>query len=197
ITTLTPLHRLDRRTAGVLAFGIRTQERAAYQQLFARGAVRKDYLARVTMPRGDHAPARIPTRAGARATLRDRLHKQHGELTTDVVSGEPNVITELEVLAQGANGALLLRRRPLTGGPHQRRAQLAARGAPIRGEDLYPQPASAADGDPAPGTVLALLARSLSFTDPITGQERCFTSSGELGPGERQSMGGDGPAPRR
>lgn len=47
ITTLSPLHRLDRRTAGVLVFGIRPEERSAYQQLFARGEVDKEYLARV------------------------------------------------------------------------------------------------------------------------------------------------------
>src|SRR5690606_3818412 len=50
LVELSPLHRLDRRTAGVLAFGVRAQERAAYQGLFARGEVDKEYRARVRAP---------------------------------------------------------------------------------------------------------------------------------------------------
>lgn len=36
IATLTPLHRLDRQTAGVLMFGVKPEERSAYQQMFSR-----------------------------------------------------------------------------------------------------------------------------------------------------------------
>ena len=42
---LSPAHRLDRLTAGVLLFTTRRELRGAYQTLFARGAVRKTYLA--------------------------------------------------------------------------------------------------------------------------------------------------------
>lgn len=179
ITALTPLHRLDRRTAGVIAFGIRVEDRAAYQQLFARGEVDKQYLARVH-PAGD---AGIPLEVGERAVLRDRLHKVRGQLTTTVLDGEPNAITDLEVLSREKGGATVLGLEPRTGRTHQLRAQLSARGAPILGEDLYPQPRAAPSPgqDPEPGETLQLLARSLSFTDPITGQERSFVSSRELG----------------
>ncbi len=44
---LSPAHRLDRLTAGVLLFTARREVRGAYQTLFARGLVRKTYLARV------------------------------------------------------------------------------------------------------------------------------------------------------
>lgn len=179
ITTLTPLHRLDRRTAGVLAFGIRPEERSAYQQLFARGEVDKEYLARVHPGDG----AGIPLRVGERAVLRDRLHKVRGQLTTTVVDGEPNAITDLEVLARERDGTTMLRLQPRTGRTHQLRAQLSARGVPILGEDLYPQPRAAPGSGEnlEPGTALQLVARSLSFTDPITGQERSFVSSRGLG----------------
>ncbi len=43
---LSPAHRLDRLTAGVLLFTTRREVRGAYQTMFARGEVRKTYLAR-------------------------------------------------------------------------------------------------------------------------------------------------------
>nr|WP_245354387.1 pseudouridine synthase [Brachybacterium sacelli] len=171
IETLVPLHRLDRRTAGVLAFGIRPEDRPAYQQLFAHGEAAKEYEARV---RPD-PEAGIPTRPGERATLRDRLGKRHGHLRALVLPGEPNAETHLEVAEVEADGTALLRLRPLTGRTHQLRLQLSSRGAAILGEDLYPEPV---DATPIP---LQLLARSLAFTDPVTGQERRFLSARELG----------------
>nr|WP_276548105.1 pseudouridine synthase [Brachybacterium muris] len=174
ITTLSPLHRLDRRTAGVLAFGVDPAERSAYQELFARREVLKEYLARVGPYReGAAVPADLPTMVGARTVLRDRLVKERDDLLTRLVAGEPNAITEVEVAAVELDGTLTLRLRPLTGRTHQLRAQLASRGMPIVGEDLYPTPRD-------PVGSLQLLARSLAFTDPVTGQERRFTSALDL-----------------
>ncbi|MBE9403808.1 pseudouridine synthase [Brachybacterium sp. p3-SID1565] len=174
ITTLSPLHRLDRRTAGVLAFGVDPAERSAYQELFARREVRKEYLAWVAPYReGAAVPADLPTMVGARTVVRDRLVKEHGDLLARMVAGEPNAITEVEVAAVELDGTLTLRLRPLTGRTHQLRAQLASRGMPIVGEDLYPTPRD-------PVGPLHLLARSLAFTDPVTGQERRFTSALDL-----------------
>ncbi|MCT1775770.1 pseudouridine synthase [Brachybacterium sp. p3-SID957] len=181
ITTLSPLHRLDRRTAGVLAFGVDPAERSAYQELFARREVLKEYLAwagplagsgtaAVAVPRVTPA---LPTAVGERTLLRDRLVKEHGDLLARVVPGEPNAVTEVEVAAVELDGTLTLRLRPLTGRTHQLRAQLASRGMPIVGEDLYPTPRD-------PVGPLHLLARSLAFTDPVTGQERRFTSALDL-----------------
>jgi len=180
IETLVPLHRLDRRTAGVLAFGIRPEERGAYQQLFARREVDKRYEALV-VPRPGCA---LPRTAGERAELADRLEKRRGELTARIVPGTPNALTALEVLTahgqgesgpteEGAaeGGTLLLGLRPRTGRTHQLRLQLSSRGAPIAGEDLYPVPR------PDPVGPLQLLARSLAFTDPVTGQARSFRSA--------------------
>lgn len=171
ISTLVPLHRLDRRTAGVLAFGLVPEERSAYQKLFARAAVTKVYEARVRPEPG----ASIPTAVGEQATLLDHLVKNHGELRAQVLPGEPNARTLLEVAGLEGDGAMLLRLHPRTGRTHQLRLQLSSRGAPILGEDLYPQPVQAAEGSP-----LQLLARSLAFTDPLTGQERHFVSARTL-----------------
>lgn len=174
IETLVPLHRLDRRTAGVLAFGVRPEERAAYQQLFARGEITKEYEARVR--RGTDSS--LPTRPGEQCVMRDFLVKHRGELTTQVLPGPSNAETALEVVSIEADGVLALRLHPRTGRTHQLRAQLASRGAPILGEDLYGEELSAEL--PLP---LQLLARSLTFTDPFTGQERAFRSGQHLAPG--------------
>lgn len=185
IEQLVPLHRLDRRTAGVLAFGVRPEERSAYQQLFARREVDKRYEALVLPGPG----CTLSQEIGERAELADRMEKRRGELTARIVPGASNAHTELEVLAAGdsegecpAEGrALLLGLRPRTGRTHQLRLQLSSRGAPIAGEDLYPEPS------PEPAGPLQLLARSLAFTDPVTGQAREFRSGrvlGGLAPGE-------------
>lgn len=176
IAQLVPLHRLDRRTAGVLVFGIRPEERSAYQQLFARREVDKLYEA-LAAP---SAECSLPRAAGERALLADRTVKPRGSLLAQVVPGEPDAFTELEVLGttdeagELGGAALHLALRPRTGRTHQLRLQLASRGAPILGEDLYPRPR------PVPEGPLQLLARSLAFTDPVTGQEREFHSAQTL-----------------
>ena len=48
---LSPAHRLDRLTAGVLVFTTRREVRGRYQTLFSRGLVRKTYLARASRSR--------------------------------------------------------------------------------------------------------------------------------------------------
>lgn len=189
---LSPLHRLDRRTAGVLALGIRPEERAAYQQLFARGEVRKEYRARVKIggvPRVEvGSPPDDASRPEAsrpegwrpvpeeRRVLEHRLVRERGDLVTRVVPGAPNARTHVEVLAVDAATALLAL-RPETGRTHQLRAQLAHLGTPILGDDLYPTVRDEADC----GGDLQLLGLSLAFTDPITGQKRDLRSARSLG----------------
>ena len=55
---LSPAHRLDRLTAGVLLFTTRREVRGAYQTLFARGVVHKTYLARAAVDPALRAAAR-------------------------------------------------------------------------------------------------------------------------------------------
>lgn len=179
IAGLVPLHRLDRRTAGVLAFGVRPEERSAYQQLFARGEVAKEYRARVAV--GGVVPSTqrpwLP-RPGERRTLATRLVRERGDLRTRTVPGEPNAVTDIEVLGV-SGGQALLALHPRTGRTHQLRAQLADLGTPILGDDLYPRvrPEAESGGD------LQLLALSLAFTDPVTGQERAVRSGRRMGLG--------------
>jgi tRNA pseudouridine32 synthase/23S rRNA pseudouridine746 synthase len=93
------------------------------------------------------------------------------------IEGEPNSETRVDLLA--ARGEVsLYEARPLTGRKHQVRLHLAALGMPILNDRLYPEalPDAPAEFD-AP---LQLLARSLSFRDPLTGRARSFQSEREL-----------------
>jgi tRNA pseudouridine32 synthase/23S rRNA pseudouridine746 synthase len=67
---------------------------------------------------------------------------------------------------------------PVTGRKHQLRVHMAALGAPIANDALYPALLARAAGDySAP---LRLLARRLAFIDPLSGVARSFASGFEL-----------------
>ena len=63
---------------------------------------------------------------------------------------------------------------PVTGRKHQLRVHMAALGAPIRNDPLYPELLPEGDADYT--RPLQLLARALAFVDPLTGVERRFES---------------------
>ena len=156
---LSPAHRLDRLTAGVLLFTTRRELRGPYQTLFARGAVRKHYLARASAPPTGEFPR----------LLRSRIVKPRGCLQAREEPGEPNAETLVEALGEG-----LYRLTPRTGRTHQLRVHLASLGLPIDGDPLYPEVTEVAPDDFS--TPLQLLAQRLEFTDPLTGRPRCFAS---------------------
>ncbi|MEB3019901.1 pseudouridine synthase [[Mycobacterium] crassicus] len=156
---LSPAHRLDRLTAGVLVFTTRRELRGPYQTLFARGAVRKQYLARSSAEAVGEFPQLI----------RSRIVKRRGCLQAREEAGEPNAETFVEEL-----GDRCYRLTPRTGRTHQLRVHMASLGLPIDGDPLYPKVVEVAPDDfSAP---LRLLAVRLEFEDPFTGCLRSFTS---------------------
>jgi tRNA pseudouridine32 synthase / 23S rRNA pseudouridine746 synthase len=91
--------------------------------------------------------------------------------------GEPNSETRIEVIDRdGPWWRYAL--HPLTGRKHQLRVHLAALGAPIRNDPLYPVLRPPDVGDYS--RPLQLLARHLAFLDPLTGIERRFESQFRL-----------------
>ena len=156
---LSPAHRLDRLTAGVLLFTARREVRGAYQTMFAQGLVRKTYLARAAVdPELD-----LPT------VVRSRIIKHRSQLQAVEEAGEPNAETLVEHLGDGR-----YRLTPRTGRTHQLRVHMASLGLPILGDPLYPSVIDVARDDFS--TPLRLLAHGIEFDDPITGRLRRFES---------------------
>nr|WP_245847243.1 pseudouridine synthase [Mycobacterium szulgai] len=161
---LSPAHRLDRLTAGVLLFTTRRELRGRYQTLFAQGAVRKTYLARAAVD-----PALVLPRV-----VRSRIVKRRGNLQAVCEPGAPNAETVVELVSPDG----LYRLTPRTGRTHQLRVQMAALGLPICGDPLYPNVVDVVSHDFS--SPLQLLARRIEFDDPITGLPREFISRREL-----------------
>ena len=120
---MSPAHRLDRLTAGVLLFTTRRELRGAYQTLFARGLVRKTYLARAAVD-----PA-LSCRGGAKPN-RQAPRPVTGRLRSPA-SSMPR--RWWSIIGDG-----LYRLTPRTGRTHQLRVHMASLGLPITGDPLYP-----------------------------------------------------------
>jgi tRNA pseudouridine32 synthase / 23S rRNA pseudouridine746 synthase len=161
---LSPAHRLDRLTAGVLLFTARREVRGAYQTMFARGAVHKTYVARAAV-NPDLAMPRL---------VRSRIVKRRGHLQAVEEPGEPNAETLVELISPDG----CYRLTPRTGRTHQLRVQMASLGIPIYGDPLYPKVIDvSADDFSQP---LQLLAQRIEFEDPLSGSPRRFVSSRRL-----------------
>jgi tRNA pseudouridine32 synthase/23S rRNA pseudouridine746 synthase len=160
LDTLAPLHRLDRETAGVTLFSVRPEERDAYHALFRQHKVRKTYEA-IAPWRDDLPPVRC-----------SRIVPSEPFFRYCEAAGEANAETHMHMLERLGLWARY-QLSPVTGRTHQLRIHMAAVGAPIRNDHWYPHLVHAADDYNAP---LQLLAKSIEFTDPITGHERQFTS---------------------
>lgn len=168
IDTLVPMHRLDRETAGLVMFTVQPAARHAYQSLFRDRQVHKVYEAIAA-----HRPEMtFPL------TRRSRLAESERFMAMQEVPGEPNAETRIECVETQA-GRARYRLLPTTGQKHQLRAHMNALGLPIEGDRIYPvlQPDLAEGEAPDYRHPLQLLARTLRFTDPVTGQARHFEST--------------------
>lgn len=164
---LSPIHRLDRVTAGVLVFSLRPANRGAYQTLFARRKVTKYYEA-VAPYRPD---VELP------AVVESRIVKERGTPTAQQVPGEPNARTRVELLdVRGDRGLYGL--HPATGKVHQLRLHMNSLGLPIVGDNFYPALLDTDRQDYS--DPLQLLAKRIEFDDPLTGAHRRFDSRREL-----------------
>ena len=164
---LAPLHRLDRLTTGLVLFSVRPDTRDAYQRLFRERRITKTY------------EALAPALSSLDFPLVRRSRIERGEpfFRMGEVQGEPNSETRIEVIERDA-AMWRYRLTPVTGRKHQLRVHMAALGAPIANDPLYPQLAEPAPDDPT--RPLQLLARALDFVDPLSGELRHFESGQAL-----------------
>jgi tRNA pseudouridine32 synthase/23S rRNA pseudouridine746 synthase len=171
---LTPIHRLDRATAGLLMLSTRPATRGAYQLLFEKRRVEKVYEAVSALPEGwDRASPSLDGRPFP-IVFRNHIEKLRAHVCVRVdADREPNSETLIEL--RGFDDRVLhTTLRPHSGRMHQLRVHLAALGAGILHDTFYPELLPESPDDFA--EPLQLLARELRFTDPLTGAQREFVT---------------------
>lgn len=170
IDTLAPMHRIDRETAGLVLFTKKPATRGTYQNMFSQKVVNKCY----------QAIAAFRTDLIFPMIYRSRLVGADHFMRMREAEGEPNAETAIEVL-ESAGQRARYRLTPVTGKKHQLRVQMAALGIPILNDQIYPQHLSReqieSDDFSKP---LQLLAEHIGFADPVTGEERRFSSRRQL-----------------
>lgn len=184
---LIPIHRLDRPTAGVLLFAKTVEARRPFQMMFQHRQVSKTYRAVAPIPT-DAAAEQALSAEGLQVRshiqkIRDQLQVQQLSEQECAAQGvEPNTLTTVKILrtftpsAQAVEGWRAEPNRewalydlaPHTGKTHQLRAHLNMLSSPILGDVLYPQVLP--DAPDRPEYPLQLLAYSLHFEHPITGE---------------------------
>jgi tRNA pseudouridine32 synthase/23S rRNA pseudouridine746 synthase len=161
---LSPLHRLDRVTSGLLVLATERRWRGAYQTLFQRGEVTKVY----------RALAPLAAQLDLPVTVRNHLRTRPGLWQGEVVPGAP-VNAESVIDLEGERGGVgRYRLAPRTGRTHQLRLHMLGLGIPIIDDPLYPVVRDVGVHDFR--RPLQLLASELAFTDPIDGTARQFGS---------------------
>ena len=167
IDTLVPIHRIDRETAGLVMFSVQPGERDAYGSLFRQHEVEKHYQA--------IAPWR--PEIDFPLTRKSRIVQDQPFFRQREIEGAPNSETHIDVLEKIGDLARYAL-SPVTGKKHQLRVHMNALGVAILNDRMYPPVAHTPDDDYA--TPLQLLAKSIAFEDPVTGQARKFHSQRTL-----------------
>ncbi|MGG4773114.1 pseudouridine synthase [Paenalcaligenes sp. Me52] len=171
---ITPLHRLDRDTAGVLLFCVQPQYRGLYQSLFQSRDVQKEYEAiapaglKLSLP--SHYCSHIEVLKGV-FLVRER---------DDLDANSETYIEELSRWQMDDESWWChYRLQPTTGRKHQLRMHMSSLGSPILNDSYYPywDQSRPIDDFSLP---LQLLARRIAFVDPVDGEYREFRSLRQL-----------------
>jgi tRNA pseudouridine32 synthase/23S rRNA pseudouridine746 synthase len=171
IQTLSPIHRIDRDTAGLVVFSVNPQERAQYQNLFRDRVVKKVYEA--IAPYSQELINKLPM------IYRSKIKESDHFLQMEEVDGEANTDTFIELIEVN-NPWAKYRLTPGSGKKHQLRCHLNALGVPIQHDQIYPILTPYQEYDLDFSKPLQLLAKEIYFKDPVMGEERAFVSQREI-----------------
>jgi len=162
---LSPLHRIDRETAGLVVFAKRAQDRDAYQALFRHQQVEKYYEAVA----GFHPHLTLPL------VYQSRIEEDEAFFVSREVTGEPNSQTRVSLIAK-QGGLALYGLSPISGKRHQLRIHMNALGLPLLGDQFYPKVLHEPGQPEDFSNPLQLLAKRIGFMDPLSGESRQFES---------------------
>ena len=168
IDDLTAVHRLDRDTAGLVIFSVNEATRGLYTTLFHQRSIRKIYHA-VAPWREELQEPRIHSSLMVESEPFFRMKE---------APGEANSSTRISMLERRGELALY-QLEPVSGRKHQLRVHMAALRAGIVNDPYYPNMLTDVAHDDF-SSPLQLLAHSLDFTDPVSGEERHFVSRRRL-----------------
>ncbi len=161
---ISPIHRLDRETAGVMLFSCNKSIRGAYQRLFQQRQVQKNY----------EAIAGINPELDFPLTHKSRMVKSTDNFfTMQEIAGEANSETEINII-ETRNNLARYQLKPASGKQHQLRVHMMSLRIPILNDPFYPE--LLADKGDDYSKPLQLLAKSVRFIDPLTKEERFFQS---------------------
>ena len=170
IEDLQALHRLDRVTAGLVIFSVNPATRHCYHHLFESRQIQKTYQAVANISYGENL-------LGQEWEVKNCIEQGQPRFRMRVGEGLANSHSLIKCVRQTSAQALF-ELSPVTGKTHQLRVHMQTLGWPILNDKYYPQLQElSADNFTAP---LQLLAKELSFIDPITQQPRHFSYDGNL-----------------
>lgn len=178
---LSPIHRIDRETAGLVMFSVRAKDRNAYQQLFRLQQVQKTYEAIAGIPESSPLNLVFPITYKSMMASDEQFFKMREltarECATTDQSNSETWIDCVERISQALTRYIL---KPVTGQRHQLRVHMDALGLPILGDRFYPHVKYLASEKDPLDQPLQLLAKTIAFLDPLTGTPRKFTSNLKL-----------------
>ncbi|MRI34443.1 pseudouridine synthase [Endozoicomonas sp. OPT23] len=165
IYDLTPAHRIDRDTAGLVLFSVNPETRSDYHELFPKQQIHKRYHAVV------HTTQAVT--AGQEWQVKKRMVVAEPRFRMKISEGIENSYSRMVCLSESGNKALF-QLEPVTGKRHQLRLHMSELGMALVNDRYYPelQPETADDYQKP----LQLLAKTLEFKDPVAGVVRRFES---------------------
>lgn len=161
---LTPVNRIDRDTAGIVLFSCNPKTRGTYHDLFNNGKIDKTYEAITEC---------LVTPDNVEWIIENRLVPGAPWFRMKIEPGIVNSKTHIRFI-KSKNNRAIFQLNPITGKKHQLRIHLSTSGYGILNDGFYPQ--LLAEKKPDFNNPLQLLAKSISFKDPISGKSMEFVS---------------------